>query len=84
MKIKMLRLTASSSRVELGRVTVWFSYETPIAFSSIDGMLVVRENDWGPTTGKHMNKIDGGQLMAKHRRVSGTVFTHRLEALLLA
>jgi len=38
----------------------WFSYHTLIAFKTVDGPKVVRENSWGPTTGKHLNAIDGG------------------------
>ncbi len=32
------------------------SYNTIIAFE-VDGMITARENDWGPTTGKHLNWI---------------------------
>lgn len=37
-------------------MTYWFSYETCIAFQG-SGSRVVCENDWGPTTGKHINSI---------------------------
>ncbi len=40
--------------------TFWFSYKTLIAFRKLGGDLVCRENDWGPTTGKHLNQIDYG------------------------
>ena len=33
--------------------------------------LVVRENNWGPTTGKHLNAIDGGD---KKARLSADAF----------
>ena len=46
--------------VEMNGVTVWFSYQTPVAFRVQGKGLVVRQNDWGPTTGKHLNFIDGG------------------------
>jgi hypothetical protein len=46
-------------RVTLPNLTVWFSYQTPVAFET-DGKRVVRHNSWGPTTGKHLNAIDGG------------------------
>lgn len=39
--------------------TFYFSYDTLIAFRGPKG-LRVRQNDWGPTTGKHLNAIDGG------------------------
>jgi hypothetical protein len=56
--------------VQIAGVTVWFSYQTPVAFQA-DGPRVVRENDWGPTTGKHLNWIDGG---VRSNRVSGKEF----------
>lgn len=44
-------------KVEVGRLTVWFSYETAIAFQVGDGPVYVSENDWGPTTGKHIRWV---------------------------
>ena len=38
----------------------WFSYSTLVAFSQPGRPRIVHENDWGPTTGKHLNWIDGG------------------------
>jgi hypothetical protein len=63
----------------LGRLTVYFSYKTPVAFESPRTGLIVRDNDWGPTTGKHLNWIDGGN---KAKRISGTTFEDRLGKLL--
>lgn len=37
----------------------YFSYKTLVAFKT-KGKLYVIENYWGPTTGKHLNWIDGG------------------------
>ena len=51
---------AHSLAFQLGAVTVYFSYETPVAFSAPGHGLVVRVNDWGTTSGKHLNWIDGG------------------------
>ena len=56
--------------VTIPGLKVWFSYQTPVAFQA-DGPRIVRENEWGPTTGKHLNWIDGGE---KSRRVSGEEF----------
>lgn len=50
---------------------VWFSYKTPVAFSRDYATPVVRENVWGPTTGKHLNAIDDGD---KGSRVRGEHF----------
>lgn len=38
----------------------YYSYKTLVAIRSPETGLVVRENEWGPTTGKHLNWIDGG------------------------
>ena len=48
--------------------TVWiphvgwlhFSYRTLVAFQKEGCKQVVRQNDWGQTTGKHLNAIDHG------------------------
>ncbi len=55
--------------VQVGPLEVWYSYRTPIAFRA-HGNIVIRENEWGPTTGKHLNWIDED----KSIRVSGTEF----------
>ena len=38
----------------------YFSYDTLVAFHHTNSGLVVRENIWGNTTGRHLNDIDGG------------------------
>lgn len=56
--------------LELGNLTLYFSYETLIAFNHPETGLVIRENDWGPTTGKHLNAISDN-----HReRIPGKAF----------
>lgn len=57
-------------------VTCWFSYKTLVAFRKPGGSLVVRQNDWGPTTGKHLNWIDGGD---KASRVNSRRFGELLD-----
>lgn len=46
------------SCVSIYGLTLWFSYETCIAFS-VDGDAYCTENVWGPTTGKHINYVKG-------------------------
>lgn len=70
------------SRVDVGPLTVWFSYRTPIAFHTYETGQVVRENDWSNTTGKHLNNIDDGTPDAKKARISGAAFEEQLQALL--
>ncbi len=50
---------AHSLEVDIGNLTLYFSYDTVIAFSDGQGRKV-SENAWGTTTGKHLNWIDGG------------------------
>lgn len=46
----------------IGRVTVYFSYDTLVAFE-LDGVKYVCENHWSPTTAKHLHNI---QAKEKH------------------
>jgi len=70
-------LVVTIPRESLPDIRVWFSYETPIAFME-DGNIVCRENDWGPTTGKHMRWIG----VDKQNRVSAEEFCRRFENML--
>ncbi len=67
-----------SYAVRVGSLTLYFSYQTVVAFR-YNGKLVVRENDWGQTTGRHLNEIDGGD---KSGRVSGEEFEKQLTPIL--
>ena len=65
---------AHTLRFDLGKVTVWFSYSTVVAFR-VDGHdRVVHQNDWSTTTGKHLKWIDGGSAQAKKARVDDETF----------
>lgn len=44
------------TRVSIGNLTLWYSYETVIGFQTT-GNRVVSENVWGNTTGRHLNEI---------------------------
>jgi hypothetical protein len=52
-------------------IDYFFSYQTLVAVRYM-GTTLVRRNDWGPTTGKHLNWIDGGD---KASRLSADDFT---------
>ena len=54
----------------------YFSYDTLIAFRGDEG-LVIHQNNWGTTTGKHLNWINSD----KKIRVNSEVFQAKLEAL---
>jgi len=58
-------------------ITIWFSYQTPVAFMVIGSPKMVRQNEWGPTTGKHLNWIDGGN---RAGRLPGEEFERLLKA----
>lgn len=75
--------TPNYATLRLNGLTIHFSYETPIAFEGAGSGMVVRENDWGPTTGKHLNALDGGSPVAKAARIAGPDFGHRLTAALM-
>lgn len=65
--------------VSVGDLDIYFSYKTPVAFRAPGVGLVVRSNDWGPTTGKHLNAIDGGD---KKSRIKGEEFERKFAEVL--
>ncbi len=66
-------------RVTIGSLTLYFSYRTVIAFEDNCNLKVI-ENLWGPTTGKHLNAIDGGN---KSARLSSSEFNEELKKVLI-
>ena len=52
------------------KFTIYFSYNTPIAFTKGAGEVIIRKNDWSTTTGKHLNAIDKD----KTKRINGEEF----------
>lgn len=72
---------ANAICLSIGDITLWFSYDTVIAFHDGFFSRKVRQNDWSNTTGKHLNAIDGGD---KKSRISGELFEQELEKLLKA
>jgi len=81
MSVELINLGANFHMVDLGKVCVWFSYETPVAFKADKFPTIVRENVWGTTTGRHLNRVDGGDKEAKARRVSSEDFNAALNGL---
>lgn len=69
---------AHTLEVEIGPVTVWFSYKTPVAFLAPGTPKIVRENEWGRTTGKHLKWIDG---FTSKDKTSGRVTGEKFEQL---
>lgn len=62
------------NRVTVGRIDLYFSYETVVAFQLGGEDIVISENNWGTTTGKHLNWINTD----KSIRVSSEEFTKQL------
>ena len=58
----MIELTKASRRntpahfVNVCGVHILFSYETAVGCTPPDGPSFARKNEWGPTTGKHLNE----------------------------
>ena len=67
----------NSLEFTIGNLSVYFSYKTPVAFST-PGRFVIRENDWGSTTGKHLNWLESD----KSKRISGVEFEEELKKVL--
>ena len=55
----------NTSRVQIGPVTVWFSYKTPVAFRIGEGPQRVLNYTGSSTTYNHLNLIDGGKRGAR-------------------
>lgn len=83
MNVNLSQIANNFTSVNVNGVRIWFSYETAIAFS-FAGNTVVRENVWGVTTGKHLNRVDGGTKEAKAARFDGETFEGALRASLTA
>ena len=67
-----------AKKVTINGTCFYFSYETLVAVSTINQGTKVLKNNWGPTTGKHLNAIDGGN---KNFRVDQDEFDDFVESL---
>lgn len=76
MSVKLKNIAPNFHEVSIKGVTLYFSYETIVGFANANG-VVVSENLWGPTTGKHLNRIGD-----KSDRVSREIFDAKLEQVL--
>ena len=62
---------------DVNKVLYYFSYKTLVAFEHVSTGLVISENIWGNTTGKHLNWIDDD----KSKRVNTETFFEKLDKL---
>lgn len=75
MKTRLSQIASNVSRVDVGELTIWFSYEEPVAFI-YRGDFHISENVWSATTGKHLNIIEPD----KSWREKYPIFVGNLEA----
>ena len=64
--------------VRLGTITLRYSYKTIVAYMDAEDGVVICENIWGTTTGKHINWINRDKSIRKDR----DTFLSMLEAAL--
>lgn len=66
--------------VDIGALSIWYSYETPVAYRVAGSPIVVRRNEWGPTTGRHLREIEAAE-NGTGERIDGATFERQLAAL---
>ena len=54
--MKLKPIASNMTEVQVGDVTVLFSYATPVAAQLEDGFYVRTEKKWSVTTSRHINK----------------------------
>lgn len=69
----------NSLRVDFNTISLFYSYDTIIAFIDDNGNRKVIKNYWSTTTGKHLNWIDDGD---KKSRLDKEEFGLALQELL--
>lgn len=75
---KQTRSGNGARYVEIGPLTIWFSYSEVIAFQIGGEPRVISRNYWGNGTGAHLNLIDRD----KSKRVEADEFKARLAEVL--
>jgi hypothetical protein len=68
------------TRVVIGDLGLYWSYTTLVAIRFGGEVPVVRRNEWGMTTGRHLNNIDGGSKDAQALRVGEDEFEQAVQA----
>lgn len=57
MRLNKLSSTGNFTRLDIfSNLSIYFSYETPIAIVK-NGEAYISKNNWGVTTGKHINNV---------------------------
>lgn len=68
----------SSRAVKIGKLTLYFSYQTVVAFAERGGEFCISENVWSRTTGRHLNNINSNH----EKRIPHKKFVKKLDKLL--
>lgn len=74
-----LNYGAHCLQVEFAKFTIYYSYETIVAYWDYQDGTVCSENCWGTTTGRHLNLIQPD----KKARKSREEFEKMFEAMIL-
>lgn len=64
-------------KVSLGNIILYYSYDTIVAYEDLEDRLVICENVWTRTTGKHLNMISQNKVRTPYH-----IFKKKLEAAL--
>lgn len=75
--MKLERLASNLHAVNIGKLKLYYSHETVIAFRRGDKLTISR-NVWSKTTGKHLNILSED----KEERLGHEVFLKRLQNVL--
>ena len=54
--MKLKPIASNMTELEIGGVTVLFSYQTPVAAQTEDGFYCRTDKRWSVTTSRHINK----------------------------
>lgn len=57
MDIELTTVSTNLTKFSLGNLDIYFSYNTAVAFEDSQANLVISQNKWSTTTGKHLSTI---------------------------
>jgi hypothetical protein len=60
--VSLRKDSPNETTVQIGDLTLAFSYETVVGFATPSTGWVVSENVWSRTTGKHLNRLPRGTI----------------------
>lgn len=63
--------------IDIGELTLYFSYDTCVAFHTPETGIICSQNVWSTTTGRHLNDI-----IEKSERIPNNEFEKRLNNLI--